>query len=248
MSSRHVPIGPEAPDVSGFVTAPVITDNILDGTIEDADINAAAGIAYSKLDLANSITSSDIATGTIVDSDINVAAGIADTKLASSTLNTFRNLLRGSVIATPTVGGTVGTFMLQANGVVDTAAASNGNMAVIRLDANDLAVAGKTTRLRVKAVITTNGTSVGVTTITVGLYPITAYAGAAAVLTQTVGAVVAGSTFAAVNPGTNLLTTMNSAEFNIPSNGYYQLGYTVSSGFAVNSLLGLSVVLEAHYV
>jgi hypothetical protein len=58
---------------------------ILDGTIVNADINALAGIAYSKLNLASSITSADILDGTIVNADISLSAGIADTKLATIT-------------------------------------------------------------------------------------------------------------------------------------------------------------------
>jgi hypothetical protein len=40
------------------------------GSIVDADVNASAGIAYSKLSLNSSITSADIVDGTIVDADI----------------------------------------------------------------------------------------------------------------------------------------------------------------------------------
>jgi hypothetical protein len=40
------------------------------GSIVDADVNASAGIAYSKLSLNSSITSADIVDGTIVDGDI----------------------------------------------------------------------------------------------------------------------------------------------------------------------------------
>jgi hypothetical protein len=40
------------------------------GSIVDADVDASAGIAYSKLSLNSSITSADIVDGTIVDGDI----------------------------------------------------------------------------------------------------------------------------------------------------------------------------------
>jgi hypothetical protein len=43
---------------------------LLDGTILNADINASAAIAYSKLNLNSSITSADIVDGTIVAGDI----------------------------------------------------------------------------------------------------------------------------------------------------------------------------------
>jgi hypothetical protein len=48
----------------------VTSAKILDGTIVNADINATAGIAYSKLSLGGTITSADIVDGTIVATDI----------------------------------------------------------------------------------------------------------------------------------------------------------------------------------
>jgi hypothetical protein len=60
----------------------VTSAKILDGTIVNADVNASAGIAYSKLSLGGTITSADLVDGTIVNSDINASAGIALSKLA----------------------------------------------------------------------------------------------------------------------------------------------------------------------
>jgi hypothetical protein len=65
-------------------TGTVTSTMILDGTIVDADINASAAIAKTKLALTGTITSSDIANDTIVDGDINTAAAIAWTKIAPS--------------------------------------------------------------------------------------------------------------------------------------------------------------------
>jgi len=62
-------------DVTGTATMTdlgntTIVTTIPAGTIVNADINAAAGIAYSKLSLNGSITSSDIVNGTITATDI----------------------------------------------------------------------------------------------------------------------------------------------------------------------------------
>ena len=65
-------------------TGTVTSTMIADGTIVDADINASAAIAKTKLALTGTITSSDIANDTIVDGDINTAAAIAWTKIAPS--------------------------------------------------------------------------------------------------------------------------------------------------------------------
>ncbi len=51
----------------------------------NADVDASAAIAYSKLNLASSIVTGDIVDGTIVDGDINASAAIARTKIASGT-------------------------------------------------------------------------------------------------------------------------------------------------------------------
>ena len=67
-------------------TGTVTSTMLLDGTILNADINASAAIAYSKLSLAGTITSADIANDTIVNADINTAAGIALSKLATDPL------------------------------------------------------------------------------------------------------------------------------------------------------------------
>jgi hypothetical protein len=65
--------------ISG-ITSAMITD----GTIVNADINASAAIAYSKLSLTGTIVSTDIANDAIVDADTNTAANIAWTKIAPS--------------------------------------------------------------------------------------------------------------------------------------------------------------------
>jgi hypothetical protein len=51
------------------------------GGLVNADIAAAAAIAYSKLNLSASILSADIVDGTLVDADVAAAADIAGTKI-----------------------------------------------------------------------------------------------------------------------------------------------------------------------
>ena len=69
------------------VVADVNTDmntlfNLVNGNIDNDNIKASAGIVYSKLSLASSITSSDLVDGTIVNGDVNASADITLTKLA----------------------------------------------------------------------------------------------------------------------------------------------------------------------
>jgi len=65
---------------TGTVTGTMIASD----TIVDADINASAAIAKTKLALTGAITSTDIANDTILNADINTAAAIDWTKLAIS--------------------------------------------------------------------------------------------------------------------------------------------------------------------
>jgi hypothetical protein len=56
----------ESPTFTGTVTLPantVTSSMILDGTIVNVDINSSAAIAYSKLSLSNSITTTDLVSG-----------------------------------------------------------------------------------------------------------------------------------------------------------------------------------------
>lgn len=65
-----------------MVANSVDSSKIVDGSIVNADVSAAAAIAYSKLNLAGSVTSNDIVDGTIVNADVNASAAIAYTKMA----------------------------------------------------------------------------------------------------------------------------------------------------------------------
>jgi len=77
------------PNVTGTVvttgdTGTVTGTMIASDTIVNADINSAAAIAYSKLNLNGTITSADLVDGTIVNADINASAAIDWTKLGIS--------------------------------------------------------------------------------------------------------------------------------------------------------------------
>lgn len=64
----------------GVAYLPVAANNIATGAVTNASVAANAAIAYQKLNLANSIQSSDIKDGTIVDADVAVK-GITYSKL-----------------------------------------------------------------------------------------------------------------------------------------------------------------------
>lgn len=88
----RLPVGsaglPLVSDGTNPTYAQLTSAGIADGTIVNGDVSAAAAIAYSKLNLANSIVTGDIVDGTILNADINAAAGIALSKLATGTAAT----------------------------------------------------------------------------------------------------------------------------------------------------------------
>lgn len=87
----------------------IVSGDITDGTIVNADINAAAAIAYSKLNLAGLITSTDLTNGTLVDADVNASAAIAVSKVAPGANKTLltSNGTTNSFSTGPTVSGSL---------------------------------------------------------------------------------------------------------------------------------------------
>ena len=86
----------------GIATGAVTSAKILDDTIVNADINSAAAIAYSKLNLATSI----------VNADVSASAAIALSKLATTgtvTATTFVGALTGTASGNLVSGGALGT-------------------------------------------------------------------------------------------------------------------------------------------
>jgi len=94
-------------------TGTVTSTMLLDGTILNADVNASAAIAYSKLNLGTSI----------VNADVSASAGIVDTKLAtistaskvSNSATTATNANTASAIVARDASGNFTAGMITAN-------------------------------------------------------------------------------------------------------------------------------------
>jgi hypothetical protein len=114
-------IAADAVGTSEIADGAVTSAKIANGTILDADVNASAAIAKTKLNLGGTITSADLVDGTIVNADINASAAIALSKLAvdplaranhtgsqaASTISDFDTQVRTSRLdqmAAPTAG------------------------------------------------------------------------------------------------------------------------------------------------
>ncbi len=123
----------------------VTSAKILDGTIVNADVSPTAAIAYSKLDLANSIgtadlvngsvttpkladgavTSTKILDGTIVNADVSPTAAIAYSKLDLANSISTTDLVDGSVTTPKLADGAVTTPKLADDAVTSVKIADN---------------------------------------------------------------------------------------------------------------------------
>lgn len=101
----------EAITEAKLATGAVTSNKILDGTIVNADINASAEIAKTKISGtaitaadSGTVTSTMIADGTILNADINASAEIAKTKIAGTAVTLADT---GTVTSTMLLDGTI---------------------------------------------------------------------------------------------------------------------------------------------
>ena len=85
-------------------TGTVTSTMLLDGTILNADVNASAAIAYSKLALTGAIVNGDITNDTITNAKINTAAAIDKTKISGTAVTVADT---GTVTSTMILDGTI---------------------------------------------------------------------------------------------------------------------------------------------
>lgn len=136
----------------------------------------------------------------------------------------YRTLFRtGTRLTTAAASGT--KYLLAPNLADTSAAGITANQAgmnmIFNLVAADLAITGLTTKLRVEASVSGAGTAPAVT-ITTGLYPVTISANS-----YVLGTVVANSGAALASPPSGI-TSANSGDFDLPTDGAYMLGVIVS--------------------
>ena len=95
-AARYYGDGSALTGISASVIAAdsVNSANIVNDSIVDADIKAAAGIAYSKLALGNSVVTGDIVDGTIADADL--AGSISPSKITGTAAIVGANTFTGA--------------------------------------------------------------------------------------------------------------------------------------------------------
>ena len=130
-------------------TGTVTSTMILNDTIINADINASAAIAYSKLNLGTSIVNTDIATGaaiaysklnlatSIVNADISASAAIDKTKISGTAVTVADT---GTVTSTMILDGTILNADINASAAI--APSKISGTAIVTNDASYLNPAG----------------------------------------------------------------------------------------------------------
>lgn len=174
---------------------------------------------------------------------------IVDTALAdnqTNTWSTYKNLVTRSAYTLDTQTAT--TRMLQAGG--GAVAGTNATGAMVHcfyINPTELAIAGRTTKLNIQAVLGTNNTSVGTTTITTSLYPVTMANGADTVQI-TLGTIVPSSSIQFVNPSTNVITASTTGDIDIPAAGLYCLTSYQTVQIATDSAFGIVSTVRYRHV
>jgi len=119
------------------------------GFITNANVDSAAAIAYSKLNLVNSITSGDIANNTIVNADINSGAAIDYSKLNLANSIVSGDIFSGSITTAKIADGAIITAKI-ADGAIITAKIADGAITTDKIASGTIivgAVGGGTNKI-----------------------------------------------------------------------------------------------------
>ena len=145
-----------------------------------------------------------------------------------------------SVVSNSTV------YLLYPNGQIAVAGAAS-TYAAFYLNPADYAISGRTTNIRLSAVVFTNAVA-PVSNITLGLYPIATFGGASAAA-PTIASLSAAVMTAAINaPAATSANQASSAATAFPAAGFYAVAVTFSAVFAANAQVSVRAKLQAQAV
>jgi hypothetical protein len=203
------------------------------------------------------VQSNDEALQKVVNGELesdNIKNGtIDDTDLVSPNNATYRLLGQGfSVMSLELAAGTyiLMTATRNNNGIaVNKERIINESVlafapAAISLNKADYEVGGKTQKLRLRAQVMSNATKATIK-YTFGLYPLT-LEGSGVELKAVLGTVVAGSTVEISEPAASTITGAAGADFSIPADGAYCLGFVTSAKLNANQSSFLQAQLQTR--
>jgi hypothetical protein len=199
---------------------------------------------------AAALATGAVTTTKLADANITTAkyldASVTDAKLASPQNGIYHISMRTYGFLTSANTGT-GTFMINGS-YVASATTGASPIYLLPITGSEYAVAGKTTKLRLRTAWATNNVAPG-NTATLGLYPVSVSGTAGAGLWQiTLGTVVSGSTVVVTTPGPNTASPVVGSDFTIPADGLYTVGVSLSAGGAANSAIQFSTGVGMRWV
>lgn len=168
---------------------------------------------------------------------------ITDAKLASPNNSVYRTITREGLHNYQETSNVTKYFIHDGALVVAATVKIGEAVNMLYYSSEDYAVAGKTTKLRLRGQMFIGGTAPA-QTLTISMYPVTAVAAGL----FTIGAAVAGSGVAFVAPGANTNNQANSGDFTPPANGYYIFGVSTSGATAAGSLVDAAFQLQVRNV
>jgi hypothetical protein len=174
------------------------------------------------------------------------AAKLATALDPSGAYTTYRNYVKGMSSALWT---TTSNPIFLLGSTPYGLATSDSARAAFYIDPADHAVAGRTAKMRIASHLITNAVAPA-NTLTIGLYPVLTFGGSSGNPPNiaTVDTPVAGSTVAYITQAASTAEYQASSDFNIPSAGWYAIGFVVSANAAANSLQTVDTILQVRYV
>jgi hypothetical protein len=219
-------------DGSGNVS---LTTVIGTGVIVNADVNASAAIAATKIAGTavtqadtGTVTSTMIANGTIVDADVNASAAIAKTKLNLGGTITSADLVDGTIVATDIADGTITAAKL----VSDPYARANHTGSQTASTISDFNTAVRTNRLDQMAAPTAS--------VALNAQKITGLATPTDNTDASTKAYVDAQVNALVDGAPGTLNTLNEIATAISSGGSFESTVVLKSGSTMTGALTLS--------
>lgn len=185
---------------------------------------------------------------------ISDTAAIPDGNLASANNSVYKTIYAVNGSISPDAGADTRIFYeLDTNGSTAGSMQASGTSGtagylpyLFYFDDADYAVAGLTTRLRLRFQVACNATALSSVTLTAGLYPVTV-AGGADAIAFTAGTVVTGSTVAVANATASTISQGNSGDFTVPSDGAYCFAVVQSATLTNNSLVTCHLQLQYRH-
>jgi hypothetical protein len=233
----------------------VDSSKIVDGSVALADLAANSVDAGKIVDgsvgtaelATGAVDTSKILDGTITNADIAAAAAIADSKLASPNSGKYRLLHR--VIGHNQAPHGANTYYFNKSNMLDNSNSAAAAPEIFHLDAADLDIAGLTEKLKVKVSLFINATAPGAGIMVPGLYALSSVGGGAGIIGAVLGSVVTGSnTTSFNNPAAGSSTFQQTADFNLPADGFYLFAVSIPGAVANSSIVAWNIELWGRSV